>query len=254
MSITVDRLIADLHQLGLPAGSTVMVHTAFKAIGISDPELLLQALIGAVGPHGTVLTPALSYLQEPHFVHDTRSTPVCVGFFPEYVRTRAGTLRSLHPTHSVCAIGPRSAELLGNHGEDNTPCGPCSPFRKNLEDGWILMLGCGLRPNTSMHAIEELAPPPYLFGEWGDYTITDAQGQVMIRRYRMHGFAGIEQRYDRIADLLSPADLRQGLIGQAEAFLINAAALRRVAEATLRQQPFAFVDPTTDPPESAGSR
>jgi aminoglycoside 3-N-acetyltransferase len=253
MSVTVDRLSADLHQLGLPAGSTVMVHTAFKAIGTRDPEIVLQALLSALGPHGTLLTPALSYLQEPHFVHDTRHTPVCVGFFPEYVRTRAGTLRSLHPTHSVCAIGPRSAELLGTHGEDHTPCGPCSPFRKNLVDGWILMLGCGLGPNTSMHAIEELAPPPYLFGEWGDYTLTDAQGQVTTTRYRMHGFVGFDQRYDRVADLLSPPDLRHGLVGHATAFLINAAALRRAAEAVLRQHPFAFVDPSADRPESAGS-
>ena len=43
------------------------------------------------------------------------------------------------------------------------------------------MLGCGLAPNTSMHAIEELVAPPYLFGEPLVYTMVLEDGTRMDR-------------------------------------------------------------------------
>ncbi|MDZ4184357.1 MAG: AAC(3) family N-acetyltransferase [Desulfuromonadales bacterium] len=64
-----------------------------------------------------------------------------------------------------CCRGRRLHEMLDDHGLDGTPCGPHSPFRKLAEtNGKIILLGCGLRPNTTMHALEEIADPPYLFG------------------------------------------------------------------------------------------
>ena len=40
------------------------------------------------------------------------------------------------------------------------------------------MLGCGLQPNTSMHAIEEMVKPPYLFGPPLTYHLVLADGKV----------------------------------------------------------------------------
>src|SRR5690606_7869867 len=101
--------------------------------------------------------------EQPEF--DLVRTPSNVGTLAEYFRTRPGTIRSLHPTHSICGTGKRTAELLADHARDFTPCGPHSPLTKLPEvGGQILMLGCSLRPNTSMHGVEELVEPPYLFG------------------------------------------------------------------------------------------
>lgn len=94
-------LAYDLRLLGLGPGDTLMVHTAFRALGVRDPEAVILALLDVLGDGATLLMPALSWLQEPPDVHDTRATPSCVGFLPEYFRTRPGTRRSLHPTHSV---------------------------------------------------------------------------------------------------------------------------------------------------------
>lgn len=233
----------DLRALGLQPGDVVMVHSSFRALGIAEPELIIGALLGALGDAGTLLMPGLSYRQQPPTVHDTRSTPVCVGFLPEYFRTRPGTARSLHPTHSVCGAGGRAAELLAGHGDDTTPCGEHSPFHKLLDcSGKVLMLGCGLRPNTTMHAIEEYARPPYLFGPPRIYTITDASGRTFEKQYIPHDFAGFTQRYDRAADILAPPALRSGPVGRATAHLIDAAALRDAALEQLRRDPYYFVD------------
>jgi aminoglycoside 3-N-acetyltransferase len=236
-------LTQDLRALGLRRGDTVMMHSSFRALGIGDPELILQALFGALGDAGTLLMPALSYRQPPPTVHNTLTTPACVGFLPEYFRTRPGTRRSLHPTHSVCGVGARAHELLADHFGDVTPCGEHSPFHKLLHcGGKILMLGCGLRPNTTMHAIEEYARPPYLFGAPLTYTIIDAAGRLLTKEYIPHNFRGFAQRYDRVAAILCPAQLRAGTVGQARAYLIDAAALLPAALACLRREPYYFVD------------
>jgi aminoglycoside 3-N-acetyltransferase len=240
---TVTELTRQLRDLGLQAGDDVMVHSSFKSLGIRHPEEIVLALLAALGDTGTLLVPALTYMQEPRTFHDTRSTPTCVGYLTEYFRKRPGTRRSLHPTHSVCAVGARVDDYLGDHIEDDSPCGPHSPFHKLLfRGGKVLMLGCGLRPNTAMHAIEELVGPPYYFGDPKVYTIVDAWGQTFKKRYRAHGFRNYRQRYERVADLMEPPALRTGVVEQAACHLVEAGALKDCVVAKLNEEPFYFVD------------
>ena len=104
--------------------------------------------------------PALCWTLKPPEVFDPRQTKVIVGAVPEYFRLRNGTLRSLHPTHSVCAVGTLAERLLADHLKDATPCGHHSPFNQITDlDARIVMLGCGLCPNTTMHALEAIAEP-----------------------------------------------------------------------------------------------
>ena len=245
----VEKIVRDVHTLGVSAGDILLVHSSLKSLGQPGlaPEQVIQALLAAVGPQGTLLMPALSYLQQPHAVHDSIDTPACVGIIPETFRRRPGTRRSLHPTHSMCGVGPAVAGLIARHAVDATPCGAHSPFRLILDtQAKILMLGCGLRPNTSMHAIEELVEPPYLFGGYCEYQITPPGGQTYRKVYRQHGFAGWIQRYDRISQLNAPGLLAAGRVLQAEAYLIQAGILKAAALAALNQNPYFFVDCEND--------
>jgi len=236
-------LVSQLRALGLTHGDVVMVHSSFRSLGIKDPELILGALLDTLGEQGTLLMPALSYLQEPAHIHDTNHTPTCVGFLSEYFRCRTGTLRSVHPTHSVCGAGAQVHAWLDDHIEDHTPCGKHSPFHKLLHTpGKILLLGCGLEPNTSMHAVEEHAPPPYLFAAPMVYTITDAHGLTFEKKYIPHLFQNVIQRYERVGDLLSDKALSKGTVGQAASYLIRGEALLEAALPRLRSDPFYFVD------------
>jgi|SRR6185436_16546932 len=189
------------------------------------------------------LMPGLSYQQAPPTIHNTNTTPACVGFLSDYFRKRAGTVRSLHPTHSVCGVGYQVPELLDPHRDDHTPCGPHSPFNKLFyRGGKILMVGCGLKPNTSMHAIEEYVQPPYLFGAPLDYTITDAQGHTFNKTYLPHNFKGYAQRYDRVQETLGNEGLQTGVMGKAHVYLLNCEILFEKALAALRKNPLHYVD------------
>lgn len=241
------QMSAELLGAGVRRGGALLVHSSLRSLGplAGGAESVIQALLTALGAQGALLMPALSYAhvtpEQPLF--DVRHTPSNVGALAEAFRVRPGTRRSLHPTHSVCGMGRQVELLLDQHGKDATPCGSHSPFRLLAESGGqLLMLGCGLRPNTSMHGIEELVEPPYLFGRFVDYGLVDWGGQTTKKRYRVHGFAGWEQRYDRVAEILAEPDLRTGRVLQAEVFVIEAKALWSAAEAMLRRNPLYFVD------------
>jgi aminoglycoside 3-N-acetyltransferase len=243
--IILSHLAKQLHTIGLERGDVVMVHSSFKALGIKDPEEIILALLETLGEFGTLFMPALSYLQKPPNVHDTNLTTSCVGFLSEYFRCRAGTQRSLHPTHSVCGVGKHAQDWLDDHIQDRTPCGPHSPFNKLLHNrGKILMIGCGLEPNTTMHAIEEYIQPAYLFDSPQTYTITDSQRKTFDKVYTPHNFWGgrAVQRYDRVEGILNEAALSSGMLGNAKAYLIQAEALFHAALECMRLDPFYFIE------------
>ena len=244
---TQKRISEDLRRLGLRSGGVVLVHSSLKSMGRvpGGPETVVRGLLGALGPRGTLLFPALSFrtVNSENPVFDVRRTPSCIGAIPEHFRTRAGTVRSIQPTHSVCGVGPRANELLGEHHHDETSCGPHSPFRK-LRDvgGQILMLGCGLKPNTSMHGVEELVEPPYLFEPPITYRIVFADRRQMHHTCRSHGFDGYAQRYDRLGDVIQGDDLRVGQVMEATAHLIETKAMWDRAGEAMAREPFYFVD------------
>ncbi len=248
MSETLSHLIHDLRALGVREGGVLLVHSSLRALGYVEggPETVIQGLLGALGPEGALLMPALSYehVTPEHPVFDVRHTPSNVGAIPEYFRTQPGTRRSVHPTHSVCAVGPRTGEMLDDHLLDDTPCGPHSPFHKLRDvNGQLLMLGCGLYANTSMHAIEELIEPPYLYAQPITYRLIHADGHVTTQIYRPHSFRHHEQRYDRVADVLGEPALHRGRALAAEVYLIDVPAMWDAALAALRRDPLYFVDP-----------
>lgn len=249
-TVFVNRFVEDARRLGVRPGGVLLVHSSLGAFARSTDRVpggaqtVIDALLAAIGDEGTLLLPALSYetVTRTNPVFDARTTPSNVGTIPETFRRRPGVVRSLHPTHSVCAAGARAAELTAGHLADSTPCGEHSPFhRLPKADGQILMLGCSLMPNTSMHAIEELVEPPYLFGEAYGCALTDAEGVTVRKRYRPHGFRGWQQRYDRVADVLAPPALRTGPIAGAPTHLIEARELWSAVERRLREDPLSFV-------------
>ena len=239
------RTIAmDLNRLRIGAGSTILVHSSFKSLGPvpSGPETVIRALLSAIGPAGTLLMPALSYEQQPPHIHDSRSTPSNVGVLAEFFRTRKGTLRSIHPTHSICGVGKAAEELLKDHHRDSTPCGANSPLSKMMNhSAKIVMLGCGLKPNTTMHMLEEHVNPPYLFSGEMIYTITDLSGNTYQKKYRRHGFQGWEQRYDRIQRLPDVDFISRGRVLQAETFVLDAARMMTEVLNKMRENPLYFV-------------
>ena len=244
---TQHRIAQEALTAGVRRGGVLLVHSSLSSMGFvpGGPETVIRGLLDALGAQGTLLMPALSYehVDAARPVFDVLKTPSNVGAIPEAFRVRPGTLRSVNPTHSVCGAGAQAALLLKDHQLDETPVGPHSPFRL-LRDcgGQILFLGCGLRPNTSMHGVEELVEPPYLFGSTVAYRARLANGDQMALCCRRHNFAGFEQRYDKLAQVLTAGELRTGRILGATVHLVEAQPMWARAEAALRVNPLHFVD------------
>lgn len=237
----------DLREIGVEKGDVLLVHASFKSLRFTHngPQKVIELLLEYLGEHGTLLMPALTfeYVTKNNPCFHIRKTKSCVGILPETFRLTKGVIRSLHPTHSVCAQGKYAKALLENHWKDTTPCGENSPFHLLPKyEGKILMLGCGLRPNTSLHAIEELHTPDYLFAPPLEYTMVNEHGQLINKTYTIHNFHNWVQRYDRVELLDHSSWLIKGKILEATSYLIESASLwEKVSEKMMEDQHF-FVD------------
>ena len=244
---TQEQISQSLLASGLRKGGAVLVHSSLRSMGRVEggPETVIRGVLKALGPEGTLLVPALSYdyVDAARPVFDVLRTPSNIGAIPEYFRRRPCTLRSVNPTHSVCGIGMEAERMLEDHHLDDTPCGPHSPYRALRDvDGQILFLGCGLRPNTSMHGVEELAQPPYLFGSAITYRIVLPDGRETEVSCRRHDFAGWAQRYDRVGPLLGDEGLRTGRVLDAAVHVLECRTMWDRALAALGHDPFFFVE------------
>lgn len=248
MNDYVKAIAADARALGVREGSVLLVHSSFKAIRKSGmtPADVIDGLRLALGEHGTLVFPTLSYLYcgpKHSMTFDVRNTPSNVGALPEYFRTSVPDVRrSLCPTHSCAAVGEMRDAVIGGHHLDDTPAGPNSPFRRVMElDGSVLFLGCGTNCNTSMHAIEELTRPDYLFEDCYTYTMIREDGTSYEQPCYAHDFRGVYQAYDRIEAILSEKELQKGSILGAKCDLMRAAPLWEKADAKYREDPHYFI-------------
>ncbi len=240
------KIAQDLFSLGVREGDTLLVHSSLRSLGKVDAKDVIDGLLLALGDEGTLVLPALSYMHcnpsKPCF--DYYDTPSNVGALAEYFRTSVdGVVRSINPTHSCCAQGKHADFVTSGHILDNTPCGKNSPFRRVYElGGRILFIGCGMEPNTSMHAVEELSVPDYLFGEEYSYSMTDRDGKTQTSTCFAHDFKNVYQRYDRLESLMPVGEMTKGKVLDADCHLINCRSMWHVADSKYCEDPHYFID------------
>src|SRR5262245_47495885 len=163
MNVGRDRILADLHTLGVERGTTLVVHSSLRSIApdakvAGGAATVVDALIDAIG-NGTLAMPAATpRCAEPTAEpFDRATTPTTMGAIAEAFRTWPGTLRSDHPLESVCARGPHAADITRAHPLAFSE-GPGSPFAKLHDlDARILLLGVGFNRCTAFHFAESLS-------------------------------------------------------------------------------------------------
>ncbi|MBI2192707.1 MAG: AAC(3) family N-acetyltransferase [Planctomycetes bacterium] len=237
MALTRDDLVRGLRGLGLRNGDLVLAHSSLSSLGEVEGgvETLAEALIEACGPDGTVAVPTHGG-KRPWHVHESRSY---LGALPEAFRQRPDAVRSIHPTHSVAARGPRAVEFTRDHEKAPTACGRGTPYARLIDwDGKILLIGCDQDRNTTLHTIEDYADLPYLSPL--EATYYDEKGEV--RTLRMTRFPGPHRDFIGLDRLLRRAGVMcTGKIGKAVCRLISARGMQDVVLEALRRDPAAVL-------------
>ncbi len=244
-SVTKSDLVKGLSALGIVPCDVLLVHSSLKSFGRIEggAETVIDGLLETVAPGGTVMVPALTGRRQdgpsdpPTF--DVRTTPCWTGIIPETFRRRADARRSLHPTHSVAAIGPAASSLISGHLDSPTPCGKGSPYLRLAErKGKVVFLGVDLACCTLLHSVEELAGCPYhMQHEPAMALITDCEGRSFRHQVLLHDW-GTPRDFARIEPELREAGfLRTGKIGTATVRILDAGPLVDYALARLKENP-----------------
>jgi len=136
--------------LRLIEGDLVYVHSGMDGLNLGFPFYRILFLVQEViGSQGTVVFPtypnhrisSFEWLKQGN-VFDVRRTPSYTGILTEFARRQRKAIRSLHPTKSVCAIGPAAKELTGTHHLSPYPYDTGSPYYKLIaSSGKIIGLG-----------------------------------------------------------------------------------------------------------------
>jgi aminoglycoside 3-N-acetyltransferase len=247
--VDLDAILLGLNGIGLRPGNHVLVHSSLSSLGQVEggAQTVVEALLRAVGPSGTVLVPTLTGTEadgpERDLVFDLSETPCWTGAVAEAARRRPEAIRSAHPTHSVAAIGAAADRLTADHELCITPCGTGSPYAKLAADpdAVILLLGCNHEANTTLHHVEELAGVTYHLQAEPARGVIRFLDRTEARDYWIHDW-GTPRRFNAIEPLLDQRGLQtSGNVGEARARLIPAGPLVALGLDVLRADPSYFV-------------
>jgi len=224
-----EEITRGLRQAGLGPGDIVLVHSSLASLGFvpGGAETVIDALVECVSPGGTVLFPTFTGSRELSHAHPPvfrpHETPCWTGLIPETARRRPDAIRSLGPTHSVCAIGSRAQWLTADHEKCATPCGIGSPFHKLQQSGGkVLFIGVDLSCCTLFHHVEELAGAPYVCVDEPVSARVVLAGAEIATPLRIHVY-GFPRDYTRFEpELADRGILSLGKAGQADLRVLEA--------------------------------
>ena len=232
--------------LGLEAGDEVLVHSSLSSLGRVDggARTVVDALVEAVGSDGTVLAPTLTGSAKlgPDFppAFDPDHTPCWTGAIPEALRKDPRSRRSLHPTHSVAAIGRAAEEILRDHELSPTPCGRETPYLRLASEsrrGRMLFIGVDFSCCTTFHGVEEEAHLPYHLQRGVTPARISVVGGQRIVHVRLH-YYGPRRDFCALEPLIQERKLRRtGVVGKARCTLVETRRIVKLALENVRRDP-----------------
>ncbi|MFM8319507.1 MAG: AAC(3) family N-acetyltransferase [Chloroflexota bacterium] len=186
LEVTRAQLEAALGEIGITAGSGLLVHSAVQYLGrpVGGLGMYMDALQAVLGPGGTLAAPAFNFAFAHGQAYDPLETPSHdMGAFSEYVRRLPQARRTPHPLQSLAVIGRDRDDLAGR----DTPGAfdPGSAFERMLElDYSLLLLGANEKAISMFHYSEQRAGVPYRY--WKSFTAPYRTPQGWQERtYRM---------------------------------------------------------------------
>ena len=244
---TKEQLMQHMADMGIDPKGTLLIHSSMKSIGQVDggADTVLDAIIEYM-QDGLLILPTHTWAQinlnNPVFHAATE--PSCVGLLTNMFMKRPGVVRSLHPTHSIGAVGKDAAEYI--KGEENTisPC-PRDGCWGRLYDrkAQILMLGCKLSSYTYLHSVEEWADIPDRLTEEPHilYTIAPDGTRYTVPQHRhIHANSVFFVKMDDV--YLENGAMKRTRFGDADCLLCDAVKTADIAMEYLKKNPELFSD------------
>lgn len=246
-----EELRAELEPHLAPDTEIVMVHSSIDGLQpmySGDIKELLDTLVDLCGTYRTLAMPAfffggreldpIAYYRERP-VFDVRRQPSETGLLTELFRRRKGVRRSLHPVHSVIALGPQADELVAGHHLAKTSFGEGTPFAVMAERRTAIV-GIGIeyfRTLTQVHAAEDLLGERYPLAVRPStlpVRLTDFDGTVHDYELAFNESV-LAWRAERLEKLLDSDELVQWRFHGAPLFVTSAARVTEVLiDAALR--------------------
>lgn len=220
-----------LQDLGIVSTDTILVHSSMKKIGEVEngAETVLDALSEYM-KDGLLVLPTHTWKtideRNPNFYVESSET--CVGILTELFRKRDHVIRSLHPTHSVAALGKDAESFTGDDQKFDTPCAEGSSLWKLLgREGKIVLIGVNFTSNTFIHGIEEWNDVPGRLTDDHEplYTIKKDGSKISVPS-RRHCGLDWSMHYWKVEDVLfKRGTITKGKFGNASVIVCDAVKL-----------------------------
>ena len=241
-------LIKNLEQLKINPKGTLLVHSSMKSIGEVEggADTVLDALMEYMSEGLLVLpTHTWSYINAANPRFEVEHSKVCVGILPELFRKREGVVRSLHPTHSVAAIGKGKEAFIEGNEKWDTPCARQSPWGKLLDHkAQIMLLGVDLRRNTFIHGVEEwLDIPGRLTEEREQLYVVTKEGREILVPSRRHTKGHWSEHFWKVDDIFEERGVMyKGKFGEATVRVCETESMTQLLNELLKKKPDLFSD------------
>ncbi|NLZ59838.1 MAG: AAC(3) family N-acetyltransferase [Lentisphaerae bacterium] len=241
-------LLKDLRALGIKPEDTLLVHSSMKSIGEVEngADCVLDVLSDYLKDRGLLVFPTLTSsnvnAEKPEF--SLLHTVSQVGLLPELFRQRKCVYRSLHPTHSVAALGKEAEEFVAGHENFDSPAAYDSPWHRLWQrKAKTMFIGCSIKCNTFLHGVEEWAQAEEVLSiEKQQLYIVDANGKRSLRPSRRHTgkhsryYGKVEPHFEKIGAL------QRGRFGDAETIVLDNDGCAQYVCKLLKKYPAAFTE------------
>ena len=235
--INKDEIEAAINALDID-GKDVLLHTSMAKIGKMQggPKWFCECLFKKIDMNNqTLLVSALpfrgrfkDYLNNLR-KFDVRTAPIAMGAINERIALMPEANRSVHPTHSVVAVGKDAVFYTNEHHLDETPFDVHSPYYKLFKNrGKVVLFGADLDNFTLVHVCEDLLGSDYPLKVY-DKTIfevpcVDAEGNELVVRTKCHNpILGIKRDLKPFESVLTEQGIMQSVpIGESKVSVVDA--------------------------------
>lgn len=241
-------LLIQLENMNIDYKGTIIVHSSMKSIGSVDggADTVLDTFTTFM-KDGLLVFPTHTWKDvnkdQPKFYVET--SPSHIGVLSELFRKRPHVVRSLHPTHSVGALGKGAKEFTDGNEKFDTPCARESSWGKLLDhQAKILLVGVDLRRNTFIHGIEEWMDIPGRITETHEQLITVlSNGTEISVPSRRHFGLDWSAHYWKVEEVLAKLGaIEYGKLGDATVLICDTAKLFYFIGEMLKKDPALFSD------------